>query len=75
MAKTCDKCKHYSPSSSSTKGDENAGSCALIEDTNNTPGYALVAVDRVASWDYEGYRSGAYVGPKFGCIHWEKRDA
>lgn len=26
-------------------------------------------------WDYESYRAGVYVGPKFGCIHWVKASA
>jgi hypothetical protein len=29
--------------------------------------------DKCYGWDYESYRAGVYVGPKFGCIHWEKK--
>lgn len=27
----------------------------------------------VASWDYEGYRSGMFTGEDFGCIHFENK--
>jgi hypothetical protein len=30
-------------------------------------------VDKCMGWDSESYRAGVYVGPKFGCIHWEKK--
>lgn len=63
--KTCDKCKHYSVSTY-----VNEGSCALMGDSNENP----VAEDRCAGWDYESYRAGVYVGPKFGCIHWIKKE-
>jgi hypothetical protein len=33
------------------------------------------APDRAYGWDYEGYRAGVYVTPKFGCIHWAKRQS
>lgn len=67
--KTCDKCLHYK--SSAIDHRPNAGECALMGDANDDrdgPGE-----DRVVGWDYEGYVAGCYVGPKFGCIHWEKQ--
>ena len=72
--KTCDKCRHYTPGE--WPNDPrllNAGSCALMGDSNDHPNQ--VEADRAAGWDYESYRAGVYVGPKFGCIHWVKRDA
>lgn len=69
--KTCDKCRHYTPTDMPIDNYVHAGSCALMGDSNDqTP---RVAVDRAAGWDYEGYVAGVYVGPKFGCIHWAKR--
>lgn len=64
---TCDQCKHYTPS----EAYANEGKCALTGDSNDGP----IRVDRCAGWDYEGYSSGVYVGPKFGCIHWVKKEA
>jgi len=58
---TCDKCAHY------TARDEY---CDLMGDFNDEPN----GPDRCAGWDYEGYRAGVYVGPKFGCIHWMKKE-
>lgn len=64
--KTCDKCKHYTQAEPSYP---NHGSCALMGDANNgTPD-----ADRAYGWDCESYEAGVYVGPKFGCIHWEKK--
>jgi hypothetical protein len=63
--KTCDKCANYKLP---RDGDaENEGSCTLMEDSNTTNTNCL---DICLAWDYEGYGSGVYVGPKFGCIHW-----
>ena len=71
--KTCDKCQHYTPTDApNLAGYANAGCCALIGDSNDNPD-ERVAVDRVAAWDRDSYRAGAYVGPKFGCIHWAKK--
>ena len=66
--KTCDKCSHYTPPGHLYPGD---GECALMGDSNNGP----TPVDRCAGWDYEGYSAGVWVGPKFGCIHWVKKEA
>ena len=71
--KTCDKCKHYEPAQHVYPQNPHGGSCALMGDSNDQA--PRVAVDRAAGWDYEGYSAGVYVGPKFGCIHWEKRHA
>ena len=65
--KTCDKCSHYTPPTPRYFGDKNnEGTCALMGDSNG--------VDSCAGWDYEGYSAGVYVGPKFGCIHWVKKE-
>lgn len=63
--KTCDKCTHYKRADWSWP---NNGTCALMGDVNDGPN----TEDRAAGWDYESYRAGVYVGPKFGCIHWVK---
>lgn len=62
--KTCDKCSNY------VHGEDFKGECNLIDSGNNYP----MMENGIMSWDYEGYSSGCYVGPKFGCIHWEKKD-
>jgi hypothetical protein len=71
--KTCDKCQHYTPNDVY----KNVGGCALMGDSNDRE-YDRetktldVASDSAYGWDYEGYRAGVYVTPKFGCIHWAK---
>jgi hypothetical protein len=64
--KTCSKCEHYTLE----EYREGFGDCALMGDANegvtdNTHAYG---------WDYEGYSAGVYVGEKFGCIHWVKKE-
>jgi hypothetical protein len=69
--KTCDKCKHYTAPvyyPLMSDAEQNQGECGLIGDSNKGTPHA----DRAYGWDYEAYVSGAYVGPKFGCIHWDK---
>jgi hypothetical protein len=41
-------------------------------DFNDNP-HTIPAVDRAAGWDYGLYGAGVYVGPKFGCIHFDKK--
>ena len=73
--KTCDRCKHYtpavekSPTLARLPKYEFSGECALIGDANDSD----CPEDGVAAWDRESYAAGAYVGPKFGCIHWEAK--
>ena len=62
--KTCDKCAYYEQPPKFCSRHE--GSCKLMGDSNNRDN----DIDRCSGWDYEGYRAGVYVGPKFGCIHW-----
>ena len=64
---TCDKCAQYLPSE---YGAFN-GSCAQMGDANDYPGGEI---NKCNGWDYEGYHAGVYVGPKFGCIHWTKKE-
>ena len=64
---TCDKCQHYTPSQH--KRDPHDGECARAGDANRAP----TPIDGIMGWDCESYRAGVYVGPKFGCIHWEKK--
>jgi len=66
--KTCDKCAHYTPSRFPRTSPHN-GKCDLMGDSNDGPTF----VDGCKGWDSESYRAGVYVGPKFGCIHWEKK--
>jgi len=63
---TCDKCAHYTPDSHK----KNEGSCSLMGDINekNNP------IDGCSGWDMENYSAGVFVGPKFGCIHWIRRE-
>lgn len=73
---TCDKCQHYKPDELYT----NVGACAMTGDSNaheyDRETHTLnVASDRAYGWDYESYRSGVYVTPKFGCIHWLKKQS
>ena len=63
---TCDKCEHYTPD----KSEVVFGDCALMGDSNDgTPDST-----RAYGWDYEGYSAGVYVGAKFGCINWTKKE-
>lgn len=76
MTKTCDKCQHYTPE----ENYKDAGSCALMGDSNDcSRDYDNEAMGltngRAYGWDYEGYSSGVYVTPKFGCINWMKKAA
>lgn len=72
---TCDKCKHYTPPSQTMvkhyPNDANDGACSMMGDSNDVE---VTEPDRCYGWDYEGYRAGVYVGPKFGCIHWVRKD-
>lgn len=76
--KTCDRCAHYAAMSTYGGTYPARGSCDKALDWNDVPraSAGLAAgtfVDQVAAWDYEGYRAGVYVAPKFGCIHWAKK--
>ena len=71
---TCDKCQHFTACTTY----EDAGDCSLMGDSNNFnynqyTGKLGLAPDRAYGWDYEGYSAGVYVTPKFGCIHWTKK--
>lgn len=63
--KICEKCKHYTPD----RHGRQFGDCAKAGDYNDEGPIS----DGVVGWDFEGYRAGVYVGPKFGCIHWERK--
>lgn len=72
---TCDRCAHYTPAPEVREGKYytgavNQGECALMSDSNVKENEA----DRCAGWDIESYGAGVYVGPKFGCIHWIKKE-
>ena len=76
MAKTCDRCEHYTPAKvyehlggERAAQQKNQGGCALLGDSND----GTADDDKAYGWDYESYRAGVYVGPKFGCIHWLKK--
>jgi len=70
---TCDKFLHYTPPEHTGPGTAYAydGRCALMVDSNDVEEREP---DKCYGWDYKGYRAGVYVGPKFGCIHWEKKE-
>ena len=68
--KTCDECKHDTiADDNGLPGFQYDGRCALMEYD------APISINKAIPWDYEGYSAGVSVGPKFGCIHWEKKDA
>lgn len=71
--KTCDACKHYTPGSNPyrpTWSHRNCGTCELADRPDHTDSASVVAIDKIASVG-SGGGSEVYVGPKFGCIHWE----
>jgi hypothetical protein len=63
---TCDKCAHYTPD----PHKKNEGSCSLMGDINQRSN----PIDGCSGWDMESYSAGVFVGPKFGCIHWIRRE-
>lgn len=66
----CRSCEHFS-TERSWKG---MGKCALMTDSNTLESVGEpYDPTRVYPWDYEGYSSGAHVGPQFGCIHWKQK--
>lgn len=74
--KTCDKCAHYITAAERSAQrcspcESHEGDCRLIVEEQNTP--RPHPLDRLSTWDYEGYRSGANVPPRFGCIHWLRK--
>lgn len=76
--KTCDKCAYYITAAERSaqtklKLEPHGGACRLIWEEQNVP--HPHPLDFLSTWDYEGYRSGANVPPKFGCIHWLRKSA
>jgi hypothetical protein len=72
--KICGSCRHFTQDDC----DKNIGNCDLTLDYNDyftTSDLSHTPDDRIFGWDYEGYSAGAYVGVKFGCIHWETVNA
>lgn len=69
MAKTCDKCAHWTPSDSIKRPNE--GTCS--SDKFAYIGEDTIEPDELGYSDYEGYSANFNTGPKFGCIHWQKR--
>jgi len=71
--KTCDKCQHFTPSDTYS----NLGNCAKAEYVGDASLDFKTGRkgedDKLYAWDAEGYQAGAYVGVKFGCIHWERK--
>lgn len=70
--KTCDSCKNY------TSPDEFVGTFMLDDDKfkgrcSRMSDELPLTIDSCIPWDYESYSAGCYVGPKFGCIHWEAK--
>lgn len=82
MAKTCDRCTHYSAEPTYNGRYPPHGNCDKTIDWNDVhsshttdPKTGLqtpVFVDQCAGSDYESYSARVYVAPKFGCIHWAK---
>jgi len=73
---TCDACKHYTPvvnPHGPTWSHRNCGECWLTNQPDPTDRLSFVAVDKIASMSGDGGGSELYVGPKFGCIHWEAK--
>lgn len=65
---TCDKCNHYAHDPS--YGDR--GYCEMMGDSNSVGEDDEFPQNGAMGWDFEGYRAGVHVGPKFGCIHFER---
>ena len=72
--KTCDACKHFTLDA---EYYQNTGSCALMGDINDFYWDAktrTINIDPTRAYgsDHDSYSASVVVGPKFGCIHWEK---
>jgi hypothetical protein len=65
---TCDKCEHFRVDSTGR-----LGACEKASDYNAFHKDDPMPDDCMAGWDYECYKAGVVVGPKFGCIHWEEK--
>ena len=63
---TCDQCEHYTPA---LPYAEFLGTCALDRNADK----AALPEESSRGWAQEGYVAGVYVGPKLGCVNWEKR--
>ena len=65
--RTCDACKHYAQSESFYKHLKNHGFCSLLQCSS-----LVFDADKISASCEAG---GAWlaIGPKFGCIHWEKK--
>ncbi len=62
----CATCSHFAPGNVPPRLGDGWGDCNLITDAEE-PGQLAV------TWDYEGYASGLYVSPEFGCVQWKER--
>jgi len=85
----CGTCKHYNPEKEYLEVHANPGFCGRIPDFNDAPiwwpwsktGDDDTEVERwweknkAASYDYEGYSSGFYCAPDFGCVLHEPKEA
>jgi len=74
--KTCDKCQHFAADDLY----KDTGECALMGDVNDysydvETGKLGIDPAKAYGSDYEGYSASVVVGPKFGCIHWAKKEA
>lgn len=65
--KTCDGCKHYTPTSDEIHW-QNCGDCNVINDNRSR----VLPADMLEA-GCEGGGAWVYVGPKFGCIHWSAK--
>ncbi len=69
---TCDQCENYAPPVN-MGGDSiywvNAGGCSRMGTWQGGP----AALDDCGSGECDDYDVPVYVGPKFGCIHWQRK--
>ena len=75
---TCDACKNYTPHSEgglseqyrkAFQSEKFNGSCKKMNETSDDNAHE----DSLGSWGCYGEPSGLFVGPKFGCIHFQPK--
>lgn len=74
MKKTCDKCEHWTLESDrfdiEKDGGDYRGGCGCEKFSYEGPN----TEDGLVYWDYDGESAGFQTGPKFGCVHFKKRN-
>jgi len=75
---TCDQCTHWTRRANKfdleRDGGAHRGECANTNFVDANDEHSIKP-NQLIYWDYEGYSCGFATGAKFGCIHFEKKDA